>query len=54
MAAPDDRRKRAAVGGGVGGILGPLGSAGGAYVATAKKDAKPRKENVAALRRSVL
>lgn len=53
IGAPEDRRKRAAAGGAVGGLLGPLGSAGGAYVATAKPDEAHRR-NVAALRRSTL
>lgn len=45
MASPPRYRKRAAKGGAIGGVLGPLGSAGGAYLATENDREIKRKKN---------
>lgn len=50
-ASPEGYKRRAAKGGALGGFLGPLGAAGGAYLATEEKD-KPRRNN--ALKRRLL
>ncbi len=52
LAVPKGYKRRAAAGGAIGGLLGPLGAAGGAYLATERKEKLSR--NTATLKRRLL